>query len=168
MSSIALQCVLYMYYLYKQAHVSSCFVLICLSSTIISFVQFECKLTNLSAPNGSEITEEMVQKENTIQRMVPLHISFSIKSCLPLLANTVRFLGIVSYVQLHLFTLHFKVTTYINFFPLSNWYVSLKIMRIFWIEMKWIIIFPLKAMKKASHLMTFYLATEFSGMNKGH
>lgn len=74
-----------------------------MSSTIISFVQFECKLTNLSAPNGSEITEEMVQKENTIQRMVPLHISFSIKSCLPLLANTVRLLGIVSYVQLHLF-----------------------------------------------------------------
>lgn len=27
---------------------------------------------------------------------------------------------------------------------------------------------PIKSTEKASHLMTFYLATEFSGMNKGH
>ena len=27
---------------------------------------------------------------------------------------------------------------------------------------------PIKSNGKASHLMTFYLATEFSGMNKGH
>lgn len=138
-----------------------------MSSTIISFVQFECKLTNLSAPNGSEITEEMMQKENTIQRMVPLHISFSIKSCLPLLANTVRLLGIVSYVQLHLFYSPFLSYYLYKLFSIVQLIHFLKIMRIFWIEMKWIIIFPLKAMKKASHLMTFYLATEFSGMNKG-
>lgn len=157
-SSVACQSVLHMYYFHEHAHVEDCFVLKVFIWALLLCMCAHAYLRSCTArwpahlPGVQKLPKKMTQKESyTIQRMIPVHTCSTLKSyLLPLWQVQYTFFALLHLTyDIGLFTFHFKCITYINIFPLFNWYIflSLQIVRMFWIEMKCIIIFPLKVME---------------------